>query len=92
VYASQPESPPNHATLGSGWWPTFAGQDFHLQGRNEGFRQLVSLYMASSFSKLAWRKERFIWRRISYWIDNISPKSRIMVYFKAFAIGHYGGA
>ena len=25
VYASQPRSPSDHATLGSGWWPTFAG-------------------------------------------------------------------
>ena len=27
VYASQPGSPPNHATLGSGWSPAFAGRD-----------------------------------------------------------------
>ena len=37
VYASQPGSLPDHATLGSGWWPTFAGQDFHLLDRIEGF-------------------------------------------------------
>lgn len=24
MYASQPGSPPDHATLGSGWWPAFA--------------------------------------------------------------------
>jgi len=30
VYASQPGSLPNHATLGSGWWPTFAGQASNL--------------------------------------------------------------
>jgi len=28
VYASQPGLPPNHATLGSGWWLAFAGQDW----------------------------------------------------------------
>ena len=27
VYASQPGLPPNHATLGSGWSPAFAGRD-----------------------------------------------------------------
>ena len=33
VYASQPGSPPHHATLGSGWWPALAGQVLHLLGR-----------------------------------------------------------
>jgi hypothetical protein len=30
VYASQPRSPSDHATLDSGWWLAFAGQDSHL--------------------------------------------------------------
>ena len=33
VYASQPGSPPDHATLDSGWWPALTGQDSHLLGR-----------------------------------------------------------
>ena len=40
VYASQPGSPPDHATLDSGWWPALTGQDFHLLGRVEGFRHV----------------------------------------------------
>jgi len=31
VYASQPGSPQLHARLASDWWPTFVGQDSHLQ-------------------------------------------------------------
>ena len=38
VYASQPGSPPDHATLDSGWWPALTGQGFHLLGREDGFR------------------------------------------------------
>ena len=40
VYASQPGSPPDHATLDSGWWPTLTGQDSHLLGRVEGFQHV----------------------------------------------------
>ena len=40
VYASQPGSPPDHATLDSGWWPSLTGQDSHLLGRVEGFRHV----------------------------------------------------
>ena len=40
VYASQPGSPPDHATLDSGWWPTLSGQDSHLLGHIEGFRHV----------------------------------------------------
>ena len=40
VYASQPGSPPDHATLDSGWWPTLTGQDSHLLGHIEGFRHV----------------------------------------------------
>ena len=37
VYASQLRSPSYHATLGSGWSPTFAAQDSHLPGPNRRF-------------------------------------------------------
>ena len=40
VYASQPGSPPDHATLGSGWWPALTGQGSHLLGRIEGFQHV----------------------------------------------------
>ena len=40
VYASQPGSPPDHATLDSGWWPALTGQDSHLLGRVKGFRHV----------------------------------------------------
>jgi hypothetical protein len=38
VYASQPGSPPNHATLGSGRLPAFAGQECYLLGSIERFQ------------------------------------------------------
>lgn len=37
VYASQPGSPLHHATLGSGWLPTFAGQVTSLPGPSKRF-------------------------------------------------------
>ena len=52
VYASQPGSPPDHAKLDSGWWPALTGQDSHLLGRIDGFPSCLSVYMASSITKL----------------------------------------
>ena len=52
VYASQPGSPPDHATLDSGWWPALTGQDSHLLGRIDGLPSCLSVYMASSITKL----------------------------------------
>ena len=52
VYASQPESPPDRATLDSGWWPALTGQDSHLLGRIDGLPSCLSVYMASSITKL----------------------------------------
>ena len=52
VYASQPGSPPDNATLNSGWWPALAGQDSHLLGRIDGLPSCLSVYMASSITKL----------------------------------------
>ena len=40
VYASQPGSPLDHATLDSGWWPALTGQGSHLLGRIEGFQHV----------------------------------------------------
>ena len=40
VYASQPGSPPDRATLDSGWWPALAGRGSHPLGRVEGFRHV----------------------------------------------------
>ena len=56
VYASQPGSPPGHATLDSGWWPTFTGQDSHLLGRMEGFRHVYPSTWLPPSPGFAWRK------------------------------------
>ena len=56
VYASQPGSPPDHATLDSGWWPALTGQDFHLLGRVEGFRHVYPSTWLPPSPSFAWRK------------------------------------
>ena len=43
---------PDHATLDSGWWPALTGQDSHLLGRIDGLPSCLSVYMASSITKL----------------------------------------
>ena len=55
VYASQPGSPPHHATLGSGWGPALAGQDSHLLGRIEGFRHVYPSTCLPPSPSFAWR-------------------------------------
>ena len=55
VYASQPGSPPDHATLDSGWWPTLTGQDSHLLGRIEGFRHVCPSTWLPPSPSFAWR-------------------------------------
>ena len=55
VYASQPGSPPDHATLDSGWWPTLTGQDSHLMGRVEGFRHVCPSTWLPPSPSFAWR-------------------------------------
>ena len=52
VYASQPGSPPNHATLGSGWWPTFTGSGLSPAGSHRRFLPWLSVYMISPLTKL----------------------------------------
>jgi len=52
VYASQAGSPPHHATLGSGWWPTFAGSGLSPAGSQRRFPPCLSVYMTSSITKL----------------------------------------
>ena len=67
VYASQPGSPPDHATLDSGWWPALTGQDFHLLGRVEGFRHVYPSTWLPPSPSFAWRNKRSFrpWRRSS---------------------------
>ena len=55
VYASQPGSPPDHATLDSGWWPALTGQDSHLLGRIEGFRHVYPSTWLPPPPSFAWR-------------------------------------
>lgn len=52
VYASQPGSPPDHATLGSGWWPAFAGSGLSPAGSHRRFPSWLSVYMTSPLTKL----------------------------------------
>ena len=52
VCASQPGSPPDHATLGSGWCLPFPGQDSPLQGSSRKFPSCRHSYMASPLSRL----------------------------------------
>ena len=63
VYASQPGSPPGHATLDSGWWPTFTGQDSHLLGRMEGFRHVYPSTWLPPSPGFAWRNNRTLRNR-----------------------------
>ena len=62
VYASQPGSPPDHATLDSGWWPALTGQDFHLLGRVEGFRHVYPSTWLPPSPSFAWRNKRSVGR------------------------------
>ena len=55
VYASQPGSPPDHATLDSGWWSALTGQDSHLLGRIEGFRHVYPSTWLPPPPSFAWR-------------------------------------
>ena len=55
VYASQPGSPPDHATLDSGWWPALTGQGSHLLGRIEGFRHVYPATWLPPSPSFAWR-------------------------------------
>ena len=55
VYASQPGSPPDHATLDSGWWPALTGQGSHLLGRIEGFRHVYPSTWLPPSPSFAWR-------------------------------------
>ena len=55
VYASQPGSPPDRATLDSGWWPALTGQDSHLLGRVEGFRHVCPFTWLLPSPSFAWR-------------------------------------
>ena len=63
VYASQPGSPPDHATLDSGWWPALTGQGFHLLGRVEGFRHVYPSTWLSPSPSFAWRNNPQFLRR-----------------------------
>ena len=52
VYASQPGSPPHHATLGTGGWPTLAGTGLSPAGSQRRFPSCLSVYMTSPLTKL----------------------------------------
>ena len=58
VYASQPGSPPDHATLDSGRWPALTGQDSHLLGRVDGFRHVYPSTWHPPSPGFAWRNNR----------------------------------
>ena len=60
VYASQPGSPPHHATLDSGWWSALTGQGFHLLGREDGFRHAYPSTWHPPSPSFAWRNNYLI--------------------------------
>ena len=62
--ASRPKSPPDRATLDSGWWPALTGQDAHLLGRIDGLPSCLSVYMASSITKLRLAQSRLGYRTV----------------------------
>ena len=70
VYASQPGSPLDRATLGSGGRPLLTGQDFHLWATTEGFRSSLSCGSLPPPPGFAWRNNRLIDRPAP------SPKAR----------------
>ena len=45
VYASQRRLPGHHATLGSGWWPAFAGRDWLPAGTLRGFQSSLLVHL-----------------------------------------------
>ncbi len=45
VYASQRRLPQRHATLGSGWWPAFAGRDWLPAGTLRGFQSSLLVHL-----------------------------------------------
>ena len=55
VYASPPGSPPDSATLDSGWWPALAGQGSHLLDRVDGFRHAYPSTWHPPSPGFAWR-------------------------------------
>src|SRR5262249_21311770 len=52
VYASQRRLPDHHATLGSGWWPAFAGRDWRPAGTLRGFPSFAYPLISSPLPRL----------------------------------------
>ena len=55
VYASQRRLPERHATLGSGWWPAFAGRDWLPAGMLRGFQSSLVPTSPPPSPGFAWR-------------------------------------
>ena len=54
VYASQRGSLRHHATLGAGWWPTFAGRDWVPAGLHRKVSE-IAITSLPPFPGFAWR-------------------------------------
>ena len=54
VYASQGGSLRHHATLGAGWWPTFAGRDWSPAGLRRKVSE-IAITSLPPFPGFAWR-------------------------------------
>ena len=76
VYASQPGSPPDHATLDSGWWPALTGQGSHLLGRVEGFRHVYPSTWLSPSPSFAWRNKRLFHARSHPGVGPQTPREQ----------------
>ena len=57
VYASQRGSLRHHATLGAGWWPTFAGRDWVPAGLHRKVSE-IAITSLPPFPGFAWRTSR----------------------------------
>jgi len=57
VYASQRGSLRHHATLGAGWWPTFAGRDWIPAGLHRKVSEIM-ITSLPPFPGFAWRTSR----------------------------------
>jgi hypothetical protein len=60
VYASQWRLPDPHATLGSGWWPAFAGRDSTPAGTLQTVSKTVASTSLPPSPSLAWRNGLFM--------------------------------
>ena len=60
VYASQRRLPERHATLGSGWWPAFAGRGWLPAGMLRGFQSSLLVHLIPPLQALPGATQSFV--------------------------------